>query len=159
MLKSCIKIKNNLPTLFIENQPVSAMAYTTYFEERSRYCDFIDVGYRIFLVNISFTTLSINTDTGFTPFRVGVFEDPNRADYSEFEYAVYKILKRCPDAIIFPRIYVSMPKWWIDSHPDDVVATPKGEYREEMFSDAFRKDGERMLIEFINHVKGSKYES
>ena len=51
VLKSKIELKNGKPLLFIENKPIAAMAYTTYFEERSRYEDFLDVGYRIFFVN------------------------------------------------------------------------------------------------------------
>ena len=114
MLESCVKVENGLPTLYIDERPATEMAYTTYFTERSRHADFASAGYRIFFVNASFTTLSINTDTDFTPFRVGVFENPDYDDYSEFESAVKDILNDCPDAIIFPRIYISMPKWWID---------------------------------------------
>ena len=158
MLDSCVKMQNGLPTLFIDGRSVTKMAYTTYFTERSAHSDFVSAGYRIFFVNVSFTTLSINTETDFTPFRVGVFENPCYEDYSEFERAVGEILESCPDAIIFPRIYISMPKRWADSHPDDVIATPKGEYREEMFSEAFRKDASEMLVRFIKHVKESSYE-
>ena len=102
MLRSNIERKNGVPRLLIYGQHTTAMAYTTYFEERSRYEDFIQAGYRIFFVNVSLTASPINSAvTGFTPFRVGVFEDPNNPDYSEFEDAVYKILRTCPEAIIF----------------------------------------------------------
>ncbi|MBQ8356691.1 MAG: hypothetical protein IJX39_02665 [Clostridia bacterium] len=159
MLTSEIQVKNGVPRLLINGISVPAMAYTTYFEERSRYEDFIKAGYRIFFVNISFTTAPINSTTGFTPFRVGVFEDPQAPDYSEFEDAVRKILRACPDAIIFPRIYVSMPKWWVDTHPDDVTLTPKGGYREALFSEAFRKDGAALLVRLVQHIQGSDYAS
>ena len=152
-------MKNGTPRLYINGREECAMAYTTYFEERSRYTDFIKAGYRIFFVNVSFTTAPINSVTGFTPFNVGVFEDPETPDYSELECAVHKILDACPDAIIFPRINVSMPKRWVDSHPEDVVATENGGYREALFSPAFRKDGGEMLKELIRHVRSSDYES
>ena len=157
MLESRIELKNGLPTLFIDNSAVTQMAYTTYFPERSCHADFAAAGYRIFFVNLSFTRLSINTDTGFSPFRVGIFDKEGSEDYSEFEENVSRILAECPDAIIFPRIYISMPKWWVDSHPCDVIATPKGEYREEMFSEAFRADGEKLLARIINHIKKAPY--
>ena len=76
MLKSKIKVINGAPYLYINDELTPAMAYTTYFEERSCYEDFIKAGYRIFFINVSFTTLPINSNTGFSPFRVGVFEDP-----------------------------------------------------------------------------------
>ena len=158
MLKSKIEIKNGIPCLYINDSPKTAMAYTTYFTERSCHQDFIDAGYLIFFVNISFTSAPINSyATGFTPFRVGVFENLEDPDYSEFEDMVHEILRACPNAVIFPRIYVSMPKWWVDAHPDEVMLTSKGGYREELFSDAFRKDGSKLLIRLINRIKNSDY--
>ena len=158
MLKSEIKIFGGAPTLFINGERTSHMAYTTYFEERSCCADFADAGYRIFFANASFTTLPINSAaTGFSPFRVGVFEDMENPDYSEFEREVYRTLAACPDAIIFPRINVSMPKWWIEAHPEETTLTNKGGRREALFSERFREDAADLLVRFIEHVKASDY--
>ena len=154
---SQIRSHNGRPTLFVNGRQVPAMAYTTYFEERSCYADFVKAGYRIFFVNLSLTAGSMNSAvTGMTPFMVGAFEDPENPDYSEFEDAVYKILKACPDAMIFPRIYVSMPKWWCDSHPEDTVQT-KGGRREVLFSEKFREDGKKFLLEAVRHIQNADY--
>ena len=48
MLKSEVCRQSGRPVLRIDGAPVAAMAYTTYFEERSRYEDFLDAGFRIF---------------------------------------------------------------------------------------------------------------
>ena len=160
MLTSCVESVCEKPILKIEGTPVAAMAYTTYFEERSRYEDFIEAGYRIFFVNASFTSLPINSaKTGFTPFRAGIYEDEEHPDYSEFEDAVRKILKKCPDAVIFPRVYVSMPKRWVKDHPEETVPTLKGGDREMLFSEKFREDGAALLRRFVRHVKASDYAS
>ena len=157
MLKSQIQIKNGTPRLYIDGRETPAMAYTTYFGERARYEDFLWAGYRIFFVNASFTSLPINSAaTGFTPFRVGVFENENE-DYSEFESGVEKILSLCPDAVIFPRLFVSMPKSWIASHPEETVLTEKGGLREMLFSEVYRHDGGELLHRFISHVKSAPY--
>ena len=158
MLKSEIKICGGAPTLFINGERTAPMAYTTYFEERSCCADFADAGYRIFFANASFTTLPINSAaTGFSPFRVGVFEDMEHPDYSEFEREVYRTLASCSDAVIFPRINVSMPKWWIEAHPEETTLTNKGGRREALFSERFREDGADLLVRFIEHVKASDY--
>lgn len=157
MLKSYIRDINGTPRLYVEDKEICAMAYTTYFGERNRYADFIKAGYRIFFVNASFTSLPINSAaTGFTPFRIGVFED-GKEDYSEFENGVEAILSICPDAIIFPRLFVSMPKDWIESHPEETVMTAKGGHREMLFSELFRKDGAALLSRFVSHVKNAPY--
>ena len=157
MLSSQIRMSGNRPTLYLDGRPVTSMAYTTYFEERSDAAAFAQAGYRIFFVNLSFTSLPINNFTGFTPFRVGAFENPDAPDFSAFETAVRAILTACPDAVIFPRIYVSMPKSWADTHPDDVVPTPKGGFREALFSDAFRRDGADYLRRTVEHIRNADY--
>ncbi len=158
MHRSEIRRIGNVPRLFVDGAETCAMAYTTYFEERSHCADFAEIGCRLFFVNTSFTALPINSSfTGFSPFRVGVFENEGCPDYSEFEREIYRILKAAPDAVIFPRIYVSMPKWWTDAHPNDVTSTKMGGYREVLFSESYRKDAARLLEKFIDHVKGSDY--
>ena len=157
MLKSKIETKNGKTCIYVDGKPVSPMAYTSYFDERGKFEDFINSGFDIFFVNVSFTTLPINPVTEFSPFRIGVFENPEREDYSEFETTVHRILRAHPSAVIFPRINISMPKWWVDSHPCDVYRTDKGALREIMFSDAFRTDGAQLLTRLIEHIKGSDY--
>ncbi|MBQ9098317.1 MAG: hypothetical protein IJY50_02710 [Clostridia bacterium] len=158
MLSSTIQRVDGRTELRIDGVLTPAAAYTTYFEERSRYADFVQAGYRIFFVNVSMTTLPINSAvTGFTPFRVGVFEDPERPDYSEFEDAVRKILRACPDAYIFPRIYVSMPRWWTVQNDEECIDTPKGGRREFLGSEVFRRDGAALLRQIVSHIKAADY--
>ena len=159
-MKSRISVNNGQPILMIDEKPACAMAYTTYFSERSCHEAFIRAGYRIFFINLSFTINPINSfETGFTPFRTGIFENPQAPDYSEFEENVRGILFLCPDAVIVPRIYISMPKWWTDLHPDDVIPTNKGGYREILFSEAFRRDACALLVRLIRHIRSADYAS
>jgi len=157
-MESKLQMYNGRPTLFVDGKPTPAHAYTTYFEENNRYADFIEAGYKQYFINISFTTSAINSCiTGFTPFNSGVFEDMAHPDYSEFETAVGQILALCPDAQIFPRIYVSMPKWWVEAHPDACVDTPKGGRREALFCKVFREDGSKLLRQLVAHIQNAPY--
>ena len=158
MLKSKIEKKNGYPTLYVEGVETPAIAYTTYFEERSAYKSFISHGYRMFFINVSFTDQPMNcVQTGFTPFRIGVFENKDEPDYSELDDAARKILKECPEALIIPRITVSMPRWWCESHPSDTADTPKGGRREGLYSEAFKRDGAELVRKIVDHVKNSDY--
>ncbi len=156
MLNSKIQFSNNRPILNIDGKFHPPLAYTTYFDECGEWADFIKNGYRMFFVNISFTKLPINNLTGFSPFRTGVFEY-DTPDYSEFERTVRHIINECPDAFIFPRIHISMPRKWIKNNPYETVETQKGGNRESLFSDKFRNDGAELLKKLLSHIKNSDY--
>ena len=157
-MKSCIVFKNNKPYISVDGKLFSPLAYTTYFEEKGEYSDFIANGYRMFFVNVSFTDLPINNSTGFTPFRTGVFET-DEPDYSEFDSTVNKILSECPDALIFPRINIAMPRKWLKNNPYETVETQMGGKREALCSDLFLRDGAQLLIKLVSHILSSEYSS
>lgn len=156
MIKSHIEFVNGKPFISVDKKILSPMAYTTYFEECGEFSDFIKSGYRMFFINVSFTDLPINNRSGFTPFRTGVFET-DEPDYSEFDRIVNDILAQCPDALIFPRIYISMPRHWVKSNPYETVVTPIGDRRESLFSDAFRQEGTKLLLTLADHIRSSEY--
>lgn len=133
----------------------SPIAYTTYFDECGKWSDFIKCGYKMFFVNVSFTDLPINNTTGFTPFRTGVFET-DVPDFSEFDEMVKQIIGECPDALIFPRINISMPRKWINDNLSETVETPSGN-RESLCSDKFMLDGSELLKTLVIHIRSSDY--
>ena len=154
-MKSQIEFKNGKTFINIDGALHYPIAYTTYFDECGCWTDFISHGYRMFFVNVSFTDMPINNMTGFTPFLTGVFEkdDP---DYSEFDNIVRIILSDCPDALIFPRINIAMPRKWISENPYECVETPTG-MRESLASEKFLKDGSELLRKLVQHIRLSDY--
>ncbi|MBR5441661.1 MAG: hypothetical protein IKV44_01780 [Clostridia bacterium] len=156
MLKSKITFKNKIPYIEIDGKLHTPLAYTTYFDECGEWSDFLKNDYKMFFVNVSFNDLPINNTTGFTPFRTGVFEG-DIPDYSEFEDTVHRILNECPDAYIFPRIHISMPRKWIAESPYETVETPKGGRRESLYSDKFKNDGGKLLQSLISHLQTADY--
>ncbi len=155
-MRSHIEFKNGKPLISVNGELHSPLAYTTYFEECGEYSDFIKSGYKMFFVNVSFTDLPINNVTGFTPFRTGVFEN-DEPDYSEFDNNVYRILSECPDALIFPRINIAMPRKWIAENPDETVETKNGGTRESLCSNAFLHDGAELLEVLVSHIRSAEY--
>ncbi len=156
MIKSKIQFKNGSPMININGELFSPNAYTTYFDECGKWSDFIKSGYKMFFVNVSFTDLPINNFSGFTPFRVGVF-DGDTPDYSEFDSMVRSIVAECPDALIFPRINIAMPRKWINENLYETVEIPECGRRESLYSDVFRHDGAELLKELVSHIRTADY--
>lgn len=155
MLKTRIEFCNGKPFISVDGKVYPPLAYTTYFEECGTFSDFIKFGYRMFFINVSFTDLPINNVTGFSPFRTGVFEG-DVPDYSEFDSVVREILAECPDALIFPRINIAMPRKWLEKHPFETVKTKTGN-RESLYSDVFLHDGAELLKILLSHIRSSDY--
>lgn len=156
MLKSRIEFINGKPEVVINENVYYPIAYTTYFEECAQYGDFIDNGYRMFFVNVSFTDLPINNVSGFSPFLTGIFEK-EEPDYTEFDNALRHILSLCPDALIFPRINIAMPRKWIEKNLQECVETPNGGMRESLCSEVFKRDATELLKKIIEHIHLSDY--
>ncbi len=150
--------RNGKPILDTERGEMPFFAYLTYFTENARYEDFAARGYHLYSVCCYFTSLPINPFTGFTPARRGIFDEKGKADFSELDADIADLLEKDPEALFFPRIYVSMPAWWVKENPSEIIPTtadPEG--RELLFSERFRRDGAEMLRRLIAHMRASSY--
>lgn len=157
MAESKIVTVDGNPMLWVNGKAVPACAYITYFDENNRYADFKSAGYRLFSVTVALSSRPINSATGFSPYLKGVYDKENEPDFSCVDEAVGKIISVCPDAYIFPRVYITMPEWWCEKNSGETIDTPDGNVRELLFSDKFRSDGAEMLKGLIEHIKHSNY--
>lgn len=156
MTESKIIKKNGRPVFSVNGEVIAPCAYITYFEERSCYNDFADAGYKLFSVNTAFSSLPLNSSTGFAPF-YGIFDNKEKPDFSKFDRDIHRVLSADKNAYIFPRVSVTMPQWWVDSHPNETVFCPDGNRREALYSESFLQTGDEMLKKFIRHVQSSDY--
>ena len=46
-------------------------------------------------------------------------------DWEDTDYICSTIIKANPNALIFPRIYIEAPEWWLKENPDDVMTGEK----------------------------------
>ncbi|MBQ7541676.1 MAG: hypothetical protein IJT44_05230 [Clostridia bacterium] len=157
--KSCgvrteVRMHGGVPTLFVNGEPYPCAAYMTYLEPYNQYEAFADAGYSFFSLPVLFAGRWISTTKDMTPFGKGIFDEQGSPDFSVLDASVHKILDVCPDALLFPRVNLSMPLWWIEAHPDCLDGT--GE-RESLYSDVWREDAAQMLRELIRHIRQSDY--
>ena len=151
---SCVDDCGGVPTLFVNGEPFPAAAYMTYLEEYNNYEQFADAGYCLFSVPVLFSGRWISATELFKPFHGGIFDKKGEPDFSTLDSSIKRILDACPDAYIFPRVNVSMPKWWINENPDCLDGTG---VRESLFSGKFRETAAEMLTAVINHINESGY--
>ena len=82
MLESKISADHGNAYFDLDGRKLPACAYITYFEERSDYRAFAEIGYKLYSVSISTATQPINASSGFVPFERGVFDNQHAPDFS-----------------------------------------------------------------------------
>lgn len=159
---SQVSIKASHPALTVSGKEVEGLAYITYINEKSRYDDFADAGYKLYSVSLFFGTNHLNAISGQVTFSKGIF-DSDTPDFSEFDANVYKLLQACPDAMILPRVNVSPSREWELSHPDELcdtgVDSDPQRKRVCFSSDAWADEVKRLLTVFTDHVESSDFSS
>ncbi len=156
-LNAYVRPHNGVPTLFINGQPHSGLAYTAYRPTEPVFVDFAGAGVNLFCI------CATPTESGYGLSRT-TWKAPDVYDYSQLDQRIQMVLAANPDAYIFPRLYLHAPKWWTAEHPDDVVQFDPGDGKPVPFihsgglpapswaSEAWRQatiEGLRRLIEHV----------
>jgi len=158
MVTSYVKPLGGVPTLFVNDQPVTQTAYMTYYMHNARYSDFASAGYALYSLPVYFAEQTINENSQIPPFTKGIF-DTDIPDYSVFDGHVRDILDACPDAYIFPRVNMSVPATWEDSHPDELCDNGANGNRRRYSpaSDLWAEETKHLLKLFIEHIESSDF--
>lgn len=126
MLTSRVERYHGVPTLFVNDRPVSGAAYVTYLPERNDYVAMARAGIHFYSMTIFFGAQTINETSQIHPFAPGIFDRKGRPDFSVADAEAARIVEADPQALIFPRVNVSLPKWWEDENPDELNDTGFG---------------------------------
>ena len=155
-----IRRYHGVPTLFVNGQPVPAMAYITYVDELACYSSFGEAGYRLFSCSVCFGDRPINALNRATAMRHGIFEVKGEAHFEHFDEAMMRILEAVPDAMVFPRLNVSPPAWWEEEHPDECndIGHHGGPRRFSPASQVWREAAKEALRQFFAHVEATPFQ-
>lgn len=157
MSRSRVVYQNGIPALDIEGRTVPTLAYMTYFEERNDYAAVAGEGVELFTVSLSIGNQALNTTTGCIPQTGGIFSEKGKPNFEIADRSIRQIVEACPNACIFPRVFLCMPQWWIDENPTEVTDVAYGKRREALYSRKYREDAARMLTELIEHFRQSPF--
>lgn len=161
-LSAFVRPHNGVPTLFINDQPHSGLAYTAYRPTEPVFADFAAAGVNLFCI------CATPTESGYGLSRT-TWKAPDVYDYSQLDERIQMVLAANPDAYIFPRLYLHAPKWWTAEHPDDVVQFDPGDGNPVPFihsgglpapswaSEAWRQATIEGLRRLIEHVQTAPY--
>ena len=153
-----IEIINNLPTIVVDGIPLSEMAYITYRPQFNCYSDFAQAGVKLFSVNLNFSEQPINEEAPVLVFQKGIFEQ-EEPDFGIIDRNFDQILAQCPDAYIFPRINLNLPRKWEEEHPEEVCEKGFGDRpaRFSYSSDLWVEAVKDRLAAVVNYIEQSKY--
>lgn len=118
-ITSAILPHGGVPTLFINSRPVPGLAYMTYLTERADYANMAAMGCRLYSIPVFFAARPVNAAELCGPFAPGIFDTRGRPDFSAADADIAQLLEACPDALIFPRVNVTLPRWWEEEHPEE----------------------------------------
>ena len=157
-----VAVYNGAPTLHINGQPRSGMAYMAYRPSANVFTDFAQAGVKLFSISAT------PTEAGYGLSRTA-WTAPGTFDFSQLDERIMMILEAQTDAAIFPRLYLHAPKWWSEKHPEHVVRHDPGDgktvpfiHREKLpapswASELWRKDTVEGLRKLVEHVEDSPY--
>ncbi|MBQ4050033.1 MAG: hypothetical protein IJD13_00245 [Oscillospiraceae bacterium] len=154
-----VRMHGGVPTLFVNNVPLPGPAYVTYMPERADYRNFAAMGHRLYSVCAYFATRPISSAELYEPFMPGIFEKKGEPDFSIVDKEIERVLEACSDALIFPRVNVTLPEWWEEEHPE--ACNDKGVNgkppRACPASPLWQETCMDLLGQFIRHMENAPY--
>jgi hypothetical protein len=154
-----------VPTFTVDKTPFTIPVFETYVPELQYYKEFAAAGTRSF----EFSANSGKSDYNQSK---PSWLAPNQWDYSEFDERVRRVLEAAPRCMIFPRVYIGTPDWWLRQNPDEMEILDDGSTMpgaglyalpEEnrpypsIASQKWREDMGYGLKRLIEHIQGSSY--
>lgn len=157
IMYSSVKRYNGVPTLFVNDRPITGFAYITYRTNEARYDDFNAIGCRLYSLPVFFGGQTINETSQIPPIAPGIF-DSESPDFSSFDLDIERIISSCPEAMIFPRVNLSLPERWERENPEECCDFSYREHHRACFSsELWAAETKRLLKLFIDHVERAEY--
>lgn len=156
-MKAEIKMHLGALRIFVDGEILPPDAYITYYTSKNRYGDFADAGYKLYSVPVFFSSKTLNENSQAPCFGNPIF-DGDEPDWDALDADFRKILDACPDALIFPRMNVSLNEKWERENPDELCDEGMAELHRPCFSsDKWAEESMRLYGLALDHIEASDY--
>ena len=157
-MKAEIKNYKGALRIFIDGEILPPDAYITYFTEKNCYSDFTKAGYKLYSFPVFFSSKTLNENSQAPGFGRPIFDDVNNPDWKALDEDFYRILEACPDALIFPRVNVSLSETWERENPDELCDEGMAPLHRPCFSsDKWAEETARLYALALDHIESSDY--
>lgn len=154
-----------VPTFMVNNTPFMSPCFETYAPKEDFFEQFARAGTKLY---------SYNINAGGHPYEnIEVWVDPDTWDFGWIDERAEEVLKADPDALLIPRIYLGLPRWWCETNPEELqvldhggtlyrdpnpnTSVPKGRPFPCIASEKWRADLKLSLTKTLQHIHSSSY--
>lgn len=156
-MKATIENIDGALRLLVDGNVIAPDAYITYFTRNNRYRNFSELGYELFSLPVFFSSKTLNEISQAPCFGKPIF-DTDTPDWDALDNDFRKIIEACPNALIFPRMNVSLNETWELNNPDELCDTGRTDIHRPCFSsDAWAQESLRLYGISIDHIEASDY--
>lgn len=131
----------------VDGITLAPSVYVTYHAAAGRYRAFRQAGIRIFSLPVYMGDRGINSLSGIRPFRPGAWKAEQVYDFSAAEEDFVRLMTAVPDALILPRVYLDVPNWWENNHPQELSRDYHGTAVRQSFASRIWRDACRQILE------------
>ncbi|MDX9972546.1 MAG: hypothetical protein RBU21_06090 [FCB group bacterium] len=136
-----VRVEDGEPALFVNGAREFPFAYLTAGGDLDRhYKQFAETGVRFFTLD------------------AGMGNAPEGFDASQCDAPFLRVLEQQPKALMFPRVNVGAPQWWLDKHPEERVVFDDGTVGpQSMFSEVWLDDACKWVEAYVRYLRASGY--
>lgn len=161
-----VQILRGIPVFTVDHQIFMIPGFETYVPEQHYFEQFAGAGTALFVFN----TNAAACDYGHSR---QVWLDPETWDYTGLNERFDRVLAAKPDALVMLRVNLGTPRWWLDTHPDEMEVLhtgaalyddtntnptiPRGRPFPSLASDAWRRDIGGALERLLDYIGRSPY--
>ena len=155
-----VRKQDGLPTLCINNKPIAPVALIPIGNFPTDVCrEFGEAGVHIYSHIIwNWRDVRPGINQGLSEANRW-WLGPGRYDFDKVDRRIRAIIAGDPKALVFLRVKLNPPDWWIDAHPDELLHYHDGSRgpQHSMASLVWEETYERMLRDLIGHIESSDY--